>query len=233
MTTNIALVKTDAAVSMLQGIERPSQMNAWLGDAEQFQQDQEVRGAVLRAHTALRDGGEKIKLLTLDETRSEPERHYVGGQVSERTVGTLDNTQKVLLRNAAVHHDAAMEALKERFAMRSDDKWLYDRWVGYVEREGSNSDGGYSNIRESMLANRDLAVVLHKVPYQLLGLPVEQVVKWQAKAVERWEPEVQKAFQYAEELRDLAGRYPMVIGMVKLNFHSPVHASKMKTRVSL
>ncbi len=230
---NIALVNTEAATEFVMGIQRDTQLTAWLGSVERFQQDAEVSGAIISARTALRNGGAKITELTGDLTRSEPERHHVGAEVSARTVTALENARSKLLQHASAYEGSAIEAMKERFTLRSEDNWIYDKWLGFVHGEARNTDGGYANIREHMLKHRDLATLMVKMPTPLLGIPESQHEDWKLKAVEKWEPEIQDAAQMGADIRDLASRYPRVIGMVKTNFHSPVIASRMKTRVSL
>lgn len=229
---NIALVQTEAATEFVLGIQRDSQVNAWLGEVEQFPQDQEARGAIISAHTALRNGGATITELTGDLTRSEPERHHVGAEVSARTVASLENSRAVLTRIAEAYESTAVDAIKERFALKSDDNWIYDKWLGFV-RESYGKEDGPATIRETMLAHRDVATLIVKLPSPLLGIPERQHNDWKLKAIEKWEPDIQAAAQMGADIREVASRYPRVIGMVKSNFHSPVIASRMKTRVSL
>ncbi|QYU68863.1 hypothetical protein J4558_01550 [Leptolyngbya sp. 15MV] len=229
---NIALVNTEAATEFVMGIQRDTQLTAWLGSVERFQQDAEVSGAIISARTALRNGGAKITELTGDLTRSEPERHHVGAEVSARTVTALENARSKLMQYANAYEGSALAAVKERFTLRSEDNWIYDKWLGFVRQQYSE-EGGPANIRENMLKHRDLATLFVKMPTPLLGIPEVQHDDWKLKAVEKWEPEIQEAAQMGADIRDLASRYPRVIAMVKTNFHSPVIASRMKTRVSL
>ncbi|MFN3846525.1 MAG: hypothetical protein ACK4RZ_12005 [Paracoccaceae bacterium] len=210
-------------------------MRAWLGDpsSPSFEHDNDVKNAIIGAHTALRSGATKITALTGDMTRSEPERHHVGGQVSAQTVAALESAQATLKSRANAYEATAKEALRDRFAMKADDKWVYDRWAGFVEREAKNPDGGYANVSAAIGKHRDLAVVMMKLPPELLGVPSEQHVRWQTAAVEKWEPEIGDGFQMAQTIRDVADRYVRITAMVKLNFHSPVIASRMKTRVAI
>lgn len=229
---NIALVQTEAATEFVMGIQRDSQVNAWLGEVEQFPQDQEARGAIISAHAALRNGGAKVTELTGDLTRSEPERHHVGAEVSARTVAALENSRAVLARIASAYESTAFDAIKERFALKSEDNWIYDKWLGFI-REAYGQEDGPATIRETMLSHRDVARLMVKLPSPLLGIPERQHSDWKLKAIGKWEPDIQAAAQTGADIRELASRYPRVIGMVKTNFHSPVIASRMKTRVSL
>lgn len=232
MAPNIALVNTEAAVSLIQGAGRDSQTKAWLGDPSQFEHDTEVSGAIMSAHSALRSGADTITALTGDATRSEPERHAVGGEVSARTVAKLEEVQRKLTANANAYAKSASDALAERFVLRPENNWLYDKWVGFV-RENVGVEGGYGTIRETMLAHRDLATLMVKMPTPLLGIPERQHQDWRVKAVEKYEPEIQAGFQMAEDIRDVASRYTRMIGMVRLNFHSSAIAAKVATRVKL
>lgn len=223
----------EAATDFIQGIERPTQLNAWAGNAEPFKDDPIVYNAIMGGHEALLHGAAKIKRLTNDETRSEPERHAAGGELSAKTVAKLEEAHNVLNAQANAYQAGADAALKEAFALKDGDKWLYDRWLSYVEREAKNQDGGFANIRKATLANRELATVLMKMPGELVGLPADFLQTVRVKAVEKFHPEIQDAFQRAEDLRDVAGRYKSLIARVSLNFHNPLIAKKMKTRVEV
>lgn len=207
-------------------------MKAWLGDPSQFEHDTEVSSAIISAHSALRSGAETITALTGDATRSEPERHAVGGEVSARTVAKLEEVERKLTANANAYTASANEALKERFALKPEDGWMNDKWVGFI-REQAGVEGGYAKIGEAMLKHRELATLIIKMPAELLGIPERQLQTWRVKAVEKFEPEIQSAAQLGEDIRDIAGRYKRMVGMVKLNFHSPVIAAKVATRVRL
>ncbi|MDM7956601.1 hypothetical protein [Blastomonas sp.] len=232
MAPNIALVNTEAAVSLIQGTQRDSQMKAWLGDPSQFEHNTEISGAINSAHSALRSGAETITALTGDATRSDPERHAVGGEVSARTVAKLEEVQQRLKANADAYAQAANQALKERFALKSENAWLNDKWLGFV-RETYAKEGGPATIRETMLQHRDLATLMVKMPTPLLGIPEKQHQEWRVKAVEKFEPEIQSGLQMAEDIRDVASRYTRIVGMVRLNFHSQGIAAKVATRVRL
>ena len=170
--------------------------------------------------------------MTGDATRSEPERHAVGGEVSARTVAKLEEVQRKLTANANAYTKSADAALKERFALKSEDSWLNDKWLGFV-REQAGVEGGYGVIGETMLKHRELATVIIKMPAELLGVPERQLQAWKVKAVSKWEPEIQAAAQMGEDIREVASRYTRIVGMVRLNFHSPGVAAKVATRVKL
>ncbi len=223
----------EAATDFIQGIERPTQLNAWTGDAEPFKDDPTVYNAMMAGREALVNGASKIKALTADLTRNEPQKHEAGGEVSAKTVAKIEESQRILQAQANAYQAGGDAALKEAFAIKDGDKWLYDRWLSYVEWEAKNQDGGFANIRKAALANHELATVLMKMPAELLGLPGDFLNTVRTKAVEKFHPEIQEAYQRAEDLRDIAGRYTSLAARVKLNFHNPSVARKMATRVAL
>lgn len=232
MAPNIALVQTEAAVSLIQGTQRDSQMKAWLGDPSQFEHDTEVSAVIIGAHSTLRSGAETITALTSDATRSDPERHAVGGEVSARTVAKLEEAQRTLTARAKSYAKAANDALTERFALKAEDGWINDKWLGLV-RDEAGKEGGYGVIGELISQHRDLATLMVKMPTPLLGIPERQHTAWKVKAVSKWEPEIQAGLQMAEDIHDVASRYTRVIGMTRLNFHTPAIAAKVATRVKL
>ena len=229
---NIALVNTEAAVSLIQGTQRDSQMKAWLGDPSQFDHDTEVSAAIIGAHSALCSGGETITALTGDATRSEPERHAVGGEVSARTVAKLEEVQRTLTVKARAYAKAANDALAERFTLKTEDGWTNDKWLALVRDEASK-EGGYGKISDLISKHRDLATLIIKMPTPLLGIPERQHTTWKVKVVSKWEPEIQAGLQMAEDIHHVASRYTRIMGMVRLNFHSPVIAAEVATRVKL
>lgn len=223
----------EAATDFVQGIERPTQLTAWAGNAEPFKDDPIVYNAIKGGHEALLKGAATIKALTADLTRNEPQKHEAGGEVSAKTVAKLEETQRILQAQANAYQAGGDEALKEAFAIKGEDKWLYDRWLSFVDREAVNGEGGFTNIRKAMLSNRELATVIMKMPGELLNLPGDFLQTLRVKAVEKYQPNIQEAYQRAEDLRDLAGKFTSLIGRVKLNFHSPLIAKKMATRVDV
>ena len=232
LAPNIALVNTEAAVSLIQGTQRDSQMRAWLGDPSQFEHDTDTSAAIVSAHSALRSGAETITALTGDATRSEPERHAVGGEVSARTVAKLEEAQRTLTAKAKAYAKAANDALTERFTLKTEDGWTNDKWLALV-RDEAGKEGGYGKIGEMISQYRDLATLMVKLPTPLLGVPERQHTAWKVKAVSKWEPEIQAGLQMAEDIHDVASRYTRIVGMVRLNFHSPGVAAKVATRVKL
>jgi len=209
-------------------------MKAWLGDPSDpsLEHDTKVTGAISVAHTALRNGVETITALTGDMTRSDPEKHAVGGEVSARTVAKLDEVQRTLTAKANAYTKAADEALKERFTLKAEDGWTNNKWCDFI-REQAAVEGGYGVISETMLQHRDLATLIIKMPSVLLGIPPRQHEIWRVKAVEKFEPEIQAAAQMGADIREIASRYVRVIGLVKTNFHTPAIAAKVATRVKL
>jgi hypothetical protein len=232
MAPNIALNNTEAAVSLVSGTQRDSQMKAWLGDPSQFEHDTEVSAVISDAHSALRSGAETITKLTDDATRSEPERHAVGGEVSARTVAKLEQAQRKLTAKANAYAKGANDALKERFALKAEDSWTNDKWLGLI-RDEAGKEGGYAVISDLIPKHRDLATLIVKMPTPLLGIPERQHTTWMVKAVSKWEPEIQAGLQMAEEIHDVSSRYTRIVGMVRLNFHNPAIAAKVATRVKL
>ena len=223
----------EAATDFIQGIERPTQLNAWTGDAEPFKDDPTVYNAMMAGREALVNGASKIKALTADLTRNEPQKHEAGGEVSAKTVAKLEETQRTIQAQANAYQAGGDEALKEAFAINDGDKWLCDHWLSYVGREAKNQDGGFANIRKAATTHRELAAVIMKMPAELLGLPGDFLQSVRVKAVERFHPEIQQSWQRAEDLRDIAGRYTSLAARVKLNFHNPSVARKMATRVNV
>lgn len=233
MQPNIALVKTDAAVEFILATERPSQVKAWLGDPSQFEADAEASTAITNAHGALRSGATKIRALTEDATRpSDPERHAAGAKVSAETVAVLERAQATLKSRANAYAAAADEALKTRFALKAEAAWTNDKWLGFI-RETYGKEDGPATIRETMLQHRDLATLIVKMPTPLLGIPERQHHEWRVRAIEKFEPEIQVAAQMGADIRDIADRYVRVVGLVRLNFHSPAIAAKVATRVAI
>lgn len=233
LAPNVALVNTEAAVSLIQGTQRDSQLKAWLGDPSQFEHITEVSAAIISAHSALRSGADTITALTGDATRSEPERHAVGGEVSARTVAKLEAAQDTLTRHAAAYQAAGEEALRSKFALKPDDRFMHEQWMAFIHREAANKDGGYSNITAALAKHRDLANVIMKLPAELLNVAPAQLDRWKVAAITKWEPGIQDSLQMAEDIREVASRYSRVIGMVKTNFHSKGIAAKVATRVRL
>ena len=154
----------EAATDFIMGIERPVQRQAWVGNPEPFKDDNAVYNAIQAGHEALINGAETIKALTADQTRSEPERHAAGGEVSAKTVAKLEESQRILQAQANGYQAVGDEALNAAFPMKDGDKWLYDRWLSYVEREAKNQSAGFGNITKAALANRELSTVLMKMP---------------------------------------------------------------------
>lgn len=232
---NIALVQTEAASSLVLGTRRESQMKAWLGDPSDpsLEHDTEVSHAILGAHSALRSGAETITALTSDATRSDPERHAVGGEVSARTVAKLEEVQRKLTAKANAYEAAGIETINSAFALKSDDKFMHEQWMGFIHREAANTDGGYGNISAALAKHRGLANVIVSMPAELLNVASAQLDRWKIAAITKWEPRAQENLQMAEDLREVAGRYTRIVGMVRLNFHSPAIAAKTATRVRL
>lgn len=223
----------EAATDFIQGIERPTQLTAWAGNAEPFKDDPTVYNAIKAGHEALLKGAATIKALTADQTRNEPQKHEAGGEVSAKTVAKLEETQRILQGQANAYQAGGDERLKEAFAINDGDKWLCDHWLSYVGREAKNQDGGFANIRKAATTHRELAAVIMKMPGELLGLPADFLQSVRVKAVEKFHPEIQEAWQRAEDLRDIAGKFTSLISRTKLNFHSPLIARKMATRVNV
>lgn len=223
----------EAATDFIQGIERETQLDAWCGRAEPFKDDPTIYNAMMAGREALVNGASKIKALTADQTRNEPQKHEAGGEVSAKTVAKLEETQRTLQAQANAYQAGGDEALKEAFAIKDGDKWLCDHWLSYVAREAKNQDGGFANIRKAATTHRELAAVIMKMPGELLGLPADFLQSVRVKAVEKFHPEIQEAWQRAEDLRDIAGRYTSLAARVKLNFHNPSIARKMATRVAV
>jgi len=228
----VALVDTPAAVEFIQGTQRDSQKKAWLGDASQFD-DPDVKNAINGAHTALAKGAETITALTSDATRSEPEKHAVGAEVSSRTVAALEQTQTTLASIAKRQADSAAEALANAFPLQPGNAFLYDRWIGFVRDEAKNGDGGYGNITAAVTKYADAATVIMRLPPPLLGIPEAQHDRWKAAAIAKHAPHVNDTADKATAIRDLAAKYTRVIGMVKTNFHNAAIAAQMATRVRL
>lgn len=143
--------------------------------------------------------------LAMQRLFAEPERHAVGGEVSARTVAKLEEAERKLTANANAYAKSAADALAERFVLRPENNWLYDKWVGFV-RDNVAKEGGYGTIRETMLQHRDLATLMVKMPTPLLGIPERQHQEWRVKAVEKFEPEIQAGLQMAEDIRDVRWR---------------------------
>lgn len=223
----------EAATDFIQGIERPTTLTAWAGSAEPFQDDPVCYNAIKASHEALLHGATKIKALTADLTRNEPQKHEAGGEVSAKTVAKLEESHRIIQAQANAYQAGGDAALKEAFVIKDGDKWLCDHWVSFVGREAVNQNGGHANIRKAALAHRELASVIMKMPSELLGLPGDFLQTLRVKAVEKFHPEIQQAWQRAEDLRDVAGKLTSVIGRVKLNFHSPLIARRMATRVDV
>jgi hypothetical protein len=223
----------EAATDFIQGIERPTQLTAWTGDAEPFKDDPTVYNAMMAGREALVNGAAKIKALTADLTRNEPQKHEAGGEVSAKTVAKLEESQRIIQAQANAYQAGGDEALRDAFAINDGDKWLCDHWLSYVGREAKNQDGGFANIRKAATTHRELAAMMMKMPAELLGLPGDFLQSVRVKAVERFHPEIQQAWQRAEDLRDIAGRYTSLAARVKLNFHNPTIARKMATRVNV
>lgn len=235
MEPNIALVNTPAATEFILGTRRPTQVKAWLGDPSNpsFELDGDIRNEITAAHTALAKGAETITALTGDMTRSEPEKHAVGAEVSARTVAALETAKDALVRNANAYEAAGKEALASAFALKPDDRFIHEQWLGFVHREAANADGGYGNISAALAKHRDLANVIMKLPPELLNVAPTQLDRWRVAAITKWEPSAQASLQMAEDIRDVADRYVRVIGMVKTNFANPAIAAKVATRVRL
>lgn len=231
----VALVDTPAAEQFVQGTQRPSQLKAWLGDpsSPSFEHDNDVRNAITAAHTALTKGSETITALCADVTRSPAELHAVGAEVSSRTIAALEQAQSTLARNANAYEKAGVEALNSAFALKPDDKFMHEQWIGFVHREAANPDGGYGRISEALAKHRGLANVIMSLPAELLNVAPAQLDRWKIAAITKWEPGIQASLQTAEDIRDVASRYVRVIGMVRTNFHNPAIAAQMATRVRL
>ena len=83
------------------------------------------------------------------------------------------------------------------------------------------------------MANETLATVITKMPAELMPLKGEFLAKLKEDVIAKYHPNIGEAFERAGEMRELAGKYMSLAARVKLNFHSPLHASKMKTRVEV
>lgn len=222
-----------AATDFIQAIERPSQLDLMAGKADPFKDDPVAYNAIMAGRTALTNGAAKIRALSSDLTRSEPQRHEAGGVVSAKTVEALEETQHVLNARANAYQAVGDEALREAFPVKAEDKWVYDRWLSFLEREVVNEDGGLANIRKATMANASLATVITKMPAELMPLKGEFLTKLKADVIATHHPNIGEAFARAGQMRELAGKYMSLAARVKLNFHSPLHASKMKTRVEV
>ena len=107
-----------AATDFIMGVERPSQLDAWAGKAEPFKDDPVTYNAIQAGREALTNGAAKIRALSSDLTRSEPQRHEAGGVVSAKTAGALEDTQRILNARANAYQAAGDEALREAFPSR-------------------------------------------------------------------------------------------------------------------
>lgn len=234
VTPGVALVKTPEAVEFIQHVGLTMQRNVMLGDPAKFNNDNDVFNAINRAHTSLEQGAATISALTRDETRSEPERHHVGAQVSERVVAELEATQHVLNVKADGYTKAAMAAVEAKFTPKTERLFMYDRIASWVERmakDGANN--GYGQITEAVKTNSDFAMVVMSFPHQLLGLPHTHLMGFRTTAVETWAPESAQGLMNANQLTDLSERIGKTIGRVKASFSSPMIAAKYKTRVAV
>ncbi|GAY21199.1 hypothetical protein SFOMI_1734 [Sphingobium fuliginis] len=192
-----------------------------------------VFNAINAGRTALTNGAAKIRALSSDLTRSEPQRHEAGGVVSAKTVDALEETQRILNARANAYQAAGDEALRDAFPVKAEDTWLHDRWLSFLEREVANQDGGLGNIRKATMANPSLATVIAKMPAELLPVKGDFLARLREEVIDKFHPNIGEAFERAGQMRELAGKYMSLAARVKLNFHSPLHASKMKTRVEV
>lgn len=92
----------EAATDFIQGIERETQLDAWCGRAEPFKDDPTIYNAMMAGREALVNGASKIKALTADQTRNEPQKHEAGGEVSAKTVAKLEETGMIRRRISKV-----------------------------------------------------------------------------------------------------------------------------------
>lgn len=226
------MVKTEAAETFILGTRRPSQLKAWLGDASQFD-DPNAKNAINAATEALTKGAETISALTGDVTRSEPERHAVGAEVSARTVAALEQAQATLKGRADALANETANALANAFPLQPGNAFLYDRWIGFIRDEAKNGDGGYGNITAAVTKYGDAATVIMRLPPPLLGIPEAMHDRWKTAAIAKHAPHVNDTADKATAIRDLAAKYTRIAAMVKTNFHSPVIAGQMATRVRL
>lgn len=103
--------------------------------------------------------------------------------------------------------------------------------VTFAERqspleEAKNQDGGFANIRKAATTHRELAAVMMKMPAELLGLLGDFLQSVRVKAVEKFHPEIQEAWQRAEDLRDVAGKFT---SLIDLPAPHPVAGRQQKT----
>ncbi|HEX3423025.1 MAG TPA: hypothetical protein VHS33_06460 [Sphingomicrobium sp.] len=201
-----------------------------LGDQEKL--DKLAWNALTSAHDAMADGVQKIGRLVSDPTRNEVLKHEAAQQVAERTIATLDQTQKVLQARANALHTEAHEIVEQRFAIDPVRASIQSEIRGWI-REQTKDEDGLVKIRQAMRSDREVASVIYHSPHFLMNLASDVRNNMRIDAIEAHVPDAYQKLEASIALSDTAAKYPRAIAGVRRSFFNAGLAAKASQRVQI
>jgi hypothetical protein len=224
------LINTPAATTFMQRMSIDTGRRAWLGDATKF------HGSALNhigfAHNAMIELVAKLTALADDPTRSEPERHDAARKVASKATNMLTQSQAGLEAAARELANEGNGIISGKLALDPNRQAVHSEIRGWIREQAGKPDG-IINIREAAKTNSELVGVIYSSPDFLVGLSEETRGNIVLDGFKRFAPDGCTKLEQAQELRELAGKYPAIIQQVHYNSYNPAIADQAARRVEV
>lgn len=201
-----------------------------LGDREQL--DVQVWNAVTAAHDAISGGLKTIAALVDDPTRNDVLKHEAAKQVADRTIATIEQSQKALQARANALQTEAHEVVEQRFAIDPLRATIHTEIRGWI-REQAKDEDGLIKIRQAMRKDSEVAAVIYQSPHFLMNLASDVRDHMRIDGIEAHVPAAYKMLEASIALNDTAAKYPKAIVGVRRSFYNAGLAAQASRRVQV
>lgn len=230
--TATTLVNHPDAIAFLEKAGMKTGRKVLLGDPQRY--DGRALNAINEAHAALEGGVNKIADIVKDETRRHNPvlQHEAAEQVANRVVATLERSQASLAKLATTIDGEYDAAVAEGFALRSGRDTIHAEMRAFI-KETAKKEDGLREIRSIIAKDREAAAVVVNSPAWLMGLADDAHSGLMGEALKHHLAQAGMMLAQAQELANLAAKYPAVIGGVRRSFYTTAIADKSRTRVEV